>query len=374
MILKAYAVPSGKAQPLAKLFQDVLGKNSAVKTVASSPQEILVYGPPEAHLDIARNLQGLTQPIVELIPLASLSALRTATTLRDMLGPDLYLDADPDRNAIIVRGTPEQIQEVKSSLGPLGEMPPSAKMRIITLERANAETLADALASMFPNIRSNPVRVITPGRKGAPAPRAPAKGAGGQAKDLPMKPVLTLTAMGNKLIAACDDPEALALVLELVRLVTRSSAEEGGFEVIQLRFSKAPAVARLLEETFNGPGPNKQSKRVRIVADAATNSLLVKAGALDLFTIKRLLTNALDTDAGEGQAAVRTFTLGPLKHARAADMARVVAKLYHGEAARLGLVIAAEPRTNSLLLRCPPAVYQDIHQLVKQLDDKAASD
>jgi type II secretory pathway component GspD/PulD (secretin) len=358
MILKAYAVPSGKAQPLAKLFEDVLGKKLAVRIVASSPQEILVYGPPEAHLDIARNLQGMTQQMVEVIPLASLSAVRTASTLRDMLGPDLYLDADPDRNAIIVRGTPEQIQAVKSSLGPLGEMPTSARTRIITLERASAETVADALSSMFPKIRSNPVRVITPGRKSAPPPKAPAKAASGQAKELPMQPVLTLTAMGNKLIAVCDDPEALALVLELTRLLTRSPAHEGAdFEVIQLRFSKAPAVARVLDETFNGPGPSKGAKRVRIVTDAATNSLLVTASALDFFTIKRLVTSALDT-GGDSDTAARTFILGPLKHARAADMAQVLGKLYRGETGRLGLVVTAEPRTNSLLLRCPPALYQ----------------
>jgi type II secretory pathway component GspD/PulD (secretin) len=372
-ILKAYNVPSGKAEVLSGLLQCGFRNNAEVKIVASSRQEILVWGPFQVHLEIARQLQGMSEAYTEVIPLATLPAVRTVATLKAMLGPVLYLEADQARNAIIVRGAREQIRELKSILGSLGEAPSTARMRIFALERDSAQRLADALELIVGRMRPHSVRVNKPVEASATTVSVPAKGGDAGAKKLPKHPPLTLTAVGNKLVATCDDPEILALVQELTRLLTKP-AHEGDFEIIRLRFAKAKAVAKVLGEALNGPTSDKGPKRVRIVADLATNSLLVRASPLDLFTIRHLLKTALDTDAGAGETetAAQTFVVGPLKHARAGDMAKLLGELYRTEGGRPEMVVTADPRTNTLLLRGSAALLRDIQRLVTQLDVKTA--
>src|SRR5262249_10194342 len=126
---------------------------------------------------------------------------------------------------------------------------------------------------------------------------------------------VTITAFGNKLIVTSDDPQALALVQELVRLMMATNASEGDWEFIRLKKGNAVDVARILDEAFNGPakqggaspkgggglpfpfpgggGPGGlisammggggggaaggREEKIRVVADPSTNSLLVRA-------------------------------------------------------------------------------------------------
>src|SRR5206468_3175409 len=124
-----------------------------------------------------------------------------------------------------------------------------------------------------------------------------------------------------------DDADALAVITDLLRVMTQKTL---GLEIIPLRNGSAVSVAKLLNETFNGPrdAPRK-TERVRILADPASNTLLVQATALDMITIRRLLDQALDAPTAE--AVVRTRLLGPLHHATAAEVAKVINALYANE-------------------------------------------
>jgi type II secretory pathway component GspD/PulD (secretin) len=181
---------------------------------------------------------------------------------------------------------------------------------------------------------------------------------------------LTLTAVGNKLIVSCEDAQVVALVEELVRLLTQ--AGEGELTVIRLRSGNAVEVAKVLTEAFNGPaGAKRTEDRVRIVADPTANALLVRASPLDLLTIRHLLRTALDSEREDVEAVVRTWIIGPLKYAEAAGLAKVLTAVYRDEAGRGGFVVTADPRTNTLVLRCSQPMYQDAKRLVEQLDAKA---
>ena len=112
----------------------------------------------------------------------------------------------------------------------------------------------------------------------------------------------------------------------------------GGYKVFRLKNANAVEVARVLNEWFNGPQqqPGQQrtgtrsvtpagrrvrrpgrairqpvgnrsavpdrrdptKPRVRIVAEQSSNSLLVRANALDLITIQNLLDSVLDVGPG----------------------------------------------------------------------------
>jgi type II secretory pathway component GspD/PulD (secretin) len=173
------------------------------------------------------------------------------------------------------------------------------------------------------------------------------------------KPV-NITAFGNRLIVTSDDPEALALTQQLVRLLTQTQEGVGDFEVIRLKYADATEAARVLDEAFNGKqqpqqrsggfgssgggfggrssrggggAPTQsnqaQQQRVRVVADPNTNSLLVWANLLDLLTIRNLLEKAIDTPDSDSQALIRTWTIGPLQYANAIDVAEVVQDVFY---------------------------------------------
>jgi type II secretory pathway component GspD/PulD (secretin) len=77
-----------------------------------------------------------------------------------------------------------------------------------------------------------------------------------------------------------------------LELLSKTPTREGDFEVIRLRSANAVDVAKILDEAFNGRPQEKGSQgegRIRVVADATTNSVLVRASAADLRTIRTLL-------------------------------------------------------------------------------------
>ena len=63
---------------------------------------------------------------------------------------------------------------------------------------------------------------------------------------------IMIMAVGNRLIVTSEDPEALALVNELVRTLTKTKSTEGDFTVIQLKNARAVDAARILDECYNG--------------------------------------------------------------------------------------------------------------------------
>src|SRR5262249_3822301 len=150
-------------------------------------------------------------------------------------------------------------------------------------------------------------------------------------------PEITITVVGNKLMIQSDDPKILDYLQDVTRLMKEQASVEGegDFHVVRLQFANAVEVARVLDEAFNGPkqqanqqpgggggrglgffGPsagqgaqtpaNPRKDRIRVVADTSTNSLLVRANALDMLAIKRLLEKALDTGNKDSRGVVRS--------------------------------------------------------------------
>jgi type II secretion system protein D len=500
-------VPAGNAEALAKTLQDVYKASSTIRISAVGTNQIMVWAGPDDQFEIARHIVGSTasNTTTELLPLAALDAARTADTLKGMFGDVKtgapYIEADATRNALIVKGTREQVAEVRSVLKALGEGGNGGgNVRVITLGQGSAATLAEALERLLPQMRKNPVRVITPtGEERRPEPikekprpeekEKPKDGASGkgeasggleppgngaaslavpaggarppagevvaqgddkqladpQEKKEPARndrpgradaPV-TITAFGNRLILTSEDPAALALAQELVRLLTQTPGGEGDFEIIKLKNASAVEAAKILDEAFNGTKPQStqsrgdqgspfgffsrfsapaatppatpSANRIRVVADPATNSLLIRATPLDMLTIRRLLDKAIDAPETESKAVMRTWIIGPLKYANANEVASVVRDVYREQmnnnpnpASPAGLValslasrsfssggirnmnvdangnprtvtlsLGVDDRSNSLVAACSEAMYHDLKRLVDQLETAA---
>jgi type II secretory pathway component GspD/PulD (secretin) len=429
-----YELPQGNAEAMVKILSENYKQKPSVRIYAMGTDRMMAYGMPEDHGEIAKII-GLDKPPpqeTQKYSAGSLDADKLALWLNAMFGDSKggapYITSNPLENGVIVRGSKQQVAEVKKAISSLaGDAgAQSGNLRIINLGEGSAATLAEALGRLIPQMRDNPVKVVPLGppelvkpenpplpMKNAVPPQKPPEPplkesaspmlSSGQVfvaqdlddprekkakpdekdkdkdKDKKKGPPITIMAVGNKLVVSSEDPKALDLVQQLVYLMTRTDAGPD-FTVFRLRFANASDTAKLLDDLFNTPkqpqqgqqrgpggggqgpggqpggfgpggggfGPggggggfanlmqqmlanNQQSSqkdRVRVVADVATNSLLVRANALDLLTIERLLKNSIDVQYTDSAAITKTFMIGPLKYASSTDVKRIIEDVY----------------------------------------------
>ncbi len=278
-------------------------------------------------------------------------------------------------------------------------------------QQAIAKRLA-VLVLAHSGAKVTPVKLITDGQNKPGSqlvdPQTP------KSKDGSETPV-TITALGNKLYIHSDDPDALKLVQQMVRLLTTAPSGKGDFEIIHLKNGSAEDVAKILDDAFNGPKDNQQNRfmppwmarfnmnqepakppAIRVVADAASNSLLIQASPLNMLTIRRLLNGALDAEDNDSNAVLQTFII-PLKFAQASDVAATLKDVYkermnsstnspfpfgrgrfrfgmmnQNQDKKVTLSVGTDERTNSLVVNCPGSLYQEVNRLVQQLDSGAS--
>ncbi|MBI3410657.1 MAG: hypothetical protein HY040_20160 [Planctomycetes bacterium] len=416
-VLQRYPVKAGNAVDVAKTLMEVYkGQEASVRIAPIGNNQLMVLAFPEVQLDIAQKLDEGWRPIAskfERIVLTYLDSKRTSDILASMF-PDSkngapFIGEDSGQNVIIVKGTQDQIDDVKAAIGAIGESPQAqaGTLRIYRLDKeGSGATMAEALGNMFRQMRpENPLRVVNPGdiedRRPAPkndetpqpkkierkdlqeisfpggkqlADQGEKKGEKQEQKKTQGAPI-TITAFGNQVIVQSDDPDALKLAGELIRLFTQTPAGAGDFQYIRLKNASAVEAAKVIDELFNGSkqdnqGGNRRNfgpggfggggpggfggggpggfgggggffggggggnqtparkESVRVVADSTTNSLLVKANPLDMLTIRRLLRDAIDAPNPDSNNTIKTFTIGPLKYANATDVANVIKDVY----------------------------------------------
>lgn len=485
-ILKNHAVPSGQAEPMAKMLQSKYRNATSITITPAGTGTLIVVAPAQDQVEIARfliELSGEGGSKTEVIQL-TMDAAKMVDTLTKILGQPAqgapYLEADATRNAIIARGTADQVTEVKQIIRDIEGGGQSGNLRIIALPSGGAAALADELNRLLPQIINNPINTIRPNEpKPAPAP-APKPSDGKEAGEVegefegaaeeetegdddasrrvypsgvvptgtspaargavavnpqekqPAQPgkkpaaPITITAIGDRLIIRSDDPEALKMAQELVRILTQGTSK-GDFEVIRLVNASAVDAAKLLDEMYNGvrqQGGQQQSQnpfaamfgrgggggmmpqqpaaepRIRVVADPGTNALLIRATPVDMLAIRRHLRETIDSGVTDSNAIIRTWVMPPLKHANVTEVAGVLQSVYreflnpeavrsmggpgsfgsrssrssrdtNGTARQVQLTIGVDDRSNSLVVSCSETLYRDVEKLVSQLEDAA---
>jgi type II secretory pathway component GspD/PulD (secretin) len=229
-------------------------------------------------------------------------------------------------------------------------------------------------------------RAQAAGLPGAPSqPERNAKGQGG--KGLMGDPAqLSPGARLDLEVRKLRDQLAAALK-EIEDLKANKAFKEGAapgqvrIEVIPLKNAAAVQVARVLGDLFQGYG-------ITVAALPDNNSLLVRANAAELRRIRDLVVQSLDSRGDQDlDVSISAYTLGPLKHARAADVANVLRSVYGRSTAGAPLEgnvdarnpvkggafsVAVDERTNSLVLACTVARYEEARVLTQRLEEAAA--
>ncbi|HWX23218.1 MAG TPA: secretin N-terminal domain-containing protein [Candidatus Binatia bacterium] len=119
-----------------------------------------------------------------------------------------------------------------------------------------------------------------------------------------------------------------------------------------------------------GAGSQPPTQQVRIWPDRTSNRLIVSAPKSRLPEIERLL-EILDTDKSEDV----TVRMIPLKNVNAADLVREIGPLYQklgGKGSKDTIEIAANDRSNSLIVLSSEANFRAIEKLITGLDTEDA--
>ncbi len=313
-ILKEYYVQNGNAAALATALQTRYKDASGVTIQPAGNSTLIVYAYPSDQIEISQIIFGDdSKPKVEFVDCGSQDCLKVADQLAAMFGDqtksNLYVGADSDRNAVILRGPPELVLQAKQIVtdfvGGVGGLD-SGNARVITLPNGGASALADMLQRELPNLGNrNPVEIYAPGGSSTvkpkvrqmekPKPDKSDKPDGDRSSrmyvdptthtvsyrdDLPPAPTappVRITAMGNKLYIESDDKKALKMAQDLIQFYLRGGTD-ADFEVIPLKNANAIDAAKVLDEVFNGkPQQNQRAAAVAVSTQAIPSAVAAAA-------------------------------------------------------------------------------------------------
>lgn len=302
---RSYTVPLNHAVSLATALKEKFKSSDTIFIDAVDNSTLSILALPNDHITIAKILADEGSIVIPaLVGVGAMDATDVATTLNSMFGTDLdaekaatlFIEAQIDRNAILVRGSAEQVQSVKEAIGVIigrgeavGGVPNNT--RIITLEKGSASTLAEALRQLLPSMRpNNPVQILGGGTERPklpepmpmPMPQPMPKDPEGKKPDdggmsskdkgkkqskvlpiaffeptprkakQPVKGLIQLAPVGGRLMIISDDPKALEMATQLARHILRSDATTGDYAVIPLKHAPAAKAAEVIDEVFNG--------------------------------------------------------------------------------------------------------------------------
>ena len=232
-------------------------------------------------------------------------------------------------------------------------------------------------------------------------------------------PVLRPLIAPNNIITAYQNSNTLVITdyannLQRIAKIINSIDQPGGVDpvVIPLQYASAVDVAqtvnRLFAEIGQGQGAVELTQRFTVVADARSNSLLVRSGDSSRLDRLRKFVSILDSPT----SASGNIHVVYLKNAEAVKLAETLRAIYNGEStaptasrpmtantlassssastqnqggptsfannnqtsnsASTSGIIQADPATNSIIITAPDAVYNNIRAALDKLDVRRA--
>ncbi|MSQ94602.1 MAG: hypothetical protein EXR98_08600 [Gemmataceae bacterium] len=297
--IQFHDLPSGSAETMTKILAEVYKDDISVRIQVAGPSRLFVYADPQTHSEvgklISRDFKAVAQETVVVV-LNQSEAIKLVETLKvffpDSKSGSPFIDVDVDKNAIRLKGTPDQIKEIRAVIAVLDGTPlggAGANIRTIFLEKGSGATLAEGLYLLaeklmpgtkvelflpsqmeLPDYRPKDKKieekkndkkaekkvVITPAnlRDAIYLPKeAFTATQEAPAKEPEKKSTLRITGFGNKIIITSDDPKALDAAQQIIRMLVNTEAGPGDFEVVRLKTANSVEVAKILDEAFNGP-------------------------------------------------------------------------------------------------------------------------
>jgi len=346
------------------------------------------------------------------------------------------IQADEDSQQLLLRGSKKQLQDIRVLLVKMGETGLSLtgdvgdstnrNLRVIPVH-GDVEPTLKKIQDLWPQVRRNPIRILRP--DAALQPIQPnAEGSGqfsipaealknneGDKEDVTeagvenadeSAPVIIIPGAGRLTIAS-DDTEALD---QLEAILRATSSSPGGsslnrnrdFSVYQLRNAGSEEVSETLKTIYQSRAGTLAFGSVVIVPEPRMNALIVYGGRTDRDRIEQLL-EILDTEKLPDSGRIFRTQVIPLTHADAKKVEIVLKGVYRSEMTAGGsrraidiptgidstvanmlrqinaaasaplLTIEVQVETNSLVVKAPQNLIEELSELVTQLDETSAT-
>ena len=224
-------------------------------------------------------------------------------------------------------------------------------------------------------------------------------------KDEPETPPVVVVPEDGRITISSPDHEALDQLESLLRAMARSDAATNAplnFAVYMLQNTGAGDMQQLLERLFDElPFTRSSVGKVVVVADERLNALIVHGSRKDREVVEQLL-QVLDTSESPSPLSVSQPDLLPLKNTQARRVLAILENVYKSQltsgggrkpvqipkgvssevasvlqqlnAAAAGplLTLDVDETTNSIVMRAPPELREEIKSFVEQLDEQAS--
>lgn len=398
--IEVYPITAGDAERLASVLQSVFETTADLKVTAHPDgQALIVYATPRDHERLRSVLDQIKSEgvRVEVIPLRVLDATSTATLIQALLGQKEEearprfrfsffdrggeggakagpsIEADIERNRLVVRGTESQIAEIRGLLVKLGETGLAAggeggRYRVVPLAGQDPQDLAKSVERIWNQLGTQtPIRVEVLG-PGPPAPKTPesdfpkeAPPTGPSIDDSGMRhrerssielvnfqeggepdpatetkpgaPV-TIVVGPDNIAVFSEDLQALDMVENLLNSVVRGQ-QTSAFAYYYLKVADAQEVSYLLDEALYGERRQtsvffqepENANRARILPDLRSNAILVVGPPAEQRKVQQLLDVIDREDRPDTSATQRPYVI-PVQYADANELATVVREVF----------------------------------------------
>ena len=191
--LEVYAVSGADPNSVLQVLQTLLAGMPEVRlSVDPKTGNIIALGRRAAHATIKATIEQLQRDSrrLEVFPLRTLDPQLAVAAITKLFaaeaGPGApKVDADPYSKRLLVRGSESQIEQIRLMLQQMGESGSSdrlsgSNLRVVPVTGAAARTALEGLEEMWPTVRPNRIRVVTPSAGGISTRRPSASSGSGE--------------------------------------------------------------------------------------------------------------------------------------------------------------------------------------------------
>ncbi len=442
--LDLYEFDRADGEMFVDVIQGILRSEDSAAKVVYEPgtRHLVVTTTKSGHMKVRETVERLMKKDPRELEVFQLTFLDpfTAELAIDGIFDDGFTDSDSlpmiqsndDAQQLIVRASPDQIQEIRALLVKMGEVNlaefgagnANRTMRVIRVN-GNIDSAIRRVEDLWPKLRKNPIQILKPGEaaKETPGqfsippqkPQPPREVVIAQAterekgndeqpvdeKKQTLSPIVIMPGQ-DRLTISSEDTEALDQMEALLRaMFSRAGGSRSrDFSIYQLKNAGATEVSTTLKQIFDNSAGSVSFGRVVLVPDERLNVLIVYAGRSDRERIEQLV-EVLDIEqVPDTKRAYQTKVI-PLQYADAKRVERLVQGIYKAQMVAGGsrqratipkgvppevatvlrqinaaassplLTVEVQDETNSLIVKAPQSLLEELETLIVSLDESA---
>jgi len=386
----------------------LIGRDEAVTAVKELVGKLDQPVPPSTQFHVFQLRYAVVADALSTIQQFFGDRVSFAQNVRPGLGTKVLVTADVRTNALVVRASPRDLDELEDLIRQIDTPSGQAinELRVFRLENSLAEELAPVIQEA---ISTGVAQQRTGGQPQATRPGT--TGAGTSGKSIALQ-FLTIDGQDRRLLKSgimadvqvTADPRANALIVSapaesmdllaaLIRQLDQTPAAEAQIKVFTMLNADAVSLVEMLENLFGSftnpregvlasaiAGGDNTLIRLRFSVDQRTNSIIASGSVADLNVVEAILLRLDESDVRERKSVVYR-----LKNAPAVDVANAINEFLRSERQveqtspellspfeqiEREVIVVPEAVSNSLIISATPRFFEEVKRLVVQLDER----